>query len=624
MLALQPINYYFEGMSNLKSKLFLITMLALGGIFFSGHKVEAATLTVSSGCTLTKAINSVNGAADQTGCTASGSYGSNDTINLPTGTTTLSADLPAMTKSAKIIGAGKSATTLNVGANLGFNANLTSQKYASDFTISNMTITNAAPFAIKIAYAKNVVLDQLDVNNSHRGITLPYTESVAASNIEIHDNTDTDLTEGNASGLDARTGSETSSVIPSFVASNIKVYNNTGMGAGVRATLNTATDTSHTAFSQTKVEMHNIVIQNNQTEAGAGVFVVEAGGPTATVPIDLTIDATTVANNTVTVTQPQASPSPGYNPVLAGFLVTGKLTEQHNFKNVTVAYNTVNNPAPDTRNSFAGFLGSLAYSGAPLSIVNNTIVGNTVTQPNSQLAAIPSFFALRMELNQSFTITNLAVGAKATNTLVAHNSYNGTMGSCWTTINGSLLGYSGTIDGTPVDNGHNMSDDQTCTGYTYVPTLYDTIDHEVKDNGGPVPTIALHDNSPAVDGGGQVLGITTDARGVARSGYYSVGAYQGTILASSTTNVVTAGSQLAKTGVFIALASPIGLFLIGATLYTYLDYRKHKTPLTEASSDVNYSYFHHLKVVSLPLAKYRLSIGVDRQVGDRSDRVRRF
>ena len=95
------------------------------------------------------------------------------------------------------------------------------------------------------------------------------------------------------------------------------------------------------------------------------------------------------------------------------------------------------------------------------------------------------------------------------------------------------------------------------------------------------------------------------------------------VLGVKSAAATTAGT-LAKTGVFVALATPVGLFLVAATLYTYLDYRKHKTPLTEASSDVNYSYFHHLKVVSLPLAKYRLSIGVDRQVGDRSDRVRRF
>ena len=86
----------------------------------------------------------------------------------------------------------------------------------------------------------------------------------------------------------------------------------------------------------------------------------------------------------------------------------------------------------------------------------------------------------------------------------------------------------------------------------------------------------------------------------------------------------TPASQLAKTGIFVALASPVGLLLIGGALFTYYDYRRHKQPLLAVDSDASYSYFHHLKVVSLPLAKYRLSIGVDRQVGDRSDRVRRF
>mgnify|MGYP002399978275 CR=1 FL=1 len=98
------------------------------------------------------------------------------------------------------------------------------------------------------------------------------------------------------------------------------------------------------------------------------------------------------------------------------------------------------------------------------------------------------------------------------------------------------------------------------------------------------------------------------------------------VLGVSTATAVNSGSsaQLAKTGAFVALASPIGLFLVGAAIYTYTDYRRHKLPLTEAAADANYSYFHHLKVVTIPLARYRLSVGVERKVDRHSDEVRRF
>lgn len=83
-------------------------------------------------------------------------------------------------------------------------------------------------------------------------------------------------------------------------------------------------------------------------------------------------------------------------------------------------------------------------------------------------------------------------------------------------------------------------------------------------------------------------------------------------------------SQLAKTGVFVALASPVGLLLIAGTVFTYYDYRRHKQPLLAVDDSVQYSYFHHLKVVSLPVMKYRFSVGLDRKVDQKSGTVRRF
>lgn len=83
-------------------------------------------------------------------------------------------------------------------------------------------------------------------------------------------------------------------------------------------------------------------------------------------------------------------------------------------------------------------------------------------------------------------------------------------------------------------------------------------------------------------------------------------------------------SSLAETGLLLFLAIPVGIFLIVATIYAYIDYRRHKRPLSNADPNVKYSFWHHLRVVSLPVIKYRLSINVDRRVPDRSDDIRRY
>ena len=612
-------------------KLLGITLLALISSLAIGSRAHAATVTVSGGCTISEAIDAVNAASDGNGCVADGAYGSNDTITIPSGTQTLSADLPFLQKTVVIQGAGKSATTIDGAGNSAFSANMSNVPLTQDITIKDMKITNAADYAIEIELARQVTLDNINVDDCTKGVRVNNVLTVNVSNSIVQNNTWTGSGDS-TTGMSLSMQPLLSTDVPSVTVTDTQIINNSAPGSlgatGLAIGGQETTFGNNQQYSDATIVVHNVSVMHNSAGLDSGLFIISPSGPITNINYAVLVDATTVAYNTVTVPTPvTVVPGQASVPVVAGIYFSCKLTDQQNFTNVTVAYNTINNPAPDNRNTIAGFFGSNHIDSALMRITNATVVGNSVTQPSKE-TTFSAFTVIRADitLTQDFqvTINDVQNGSRAENTLIANNTTNGGSLNCFNSVDLTAVGFSGTLDATPVDLGHNLSDDQNCTGYTYVPNLYDTIDHEVKDNGGPVPTIALHDNSPAVNAGGQVLGISTDARGVTRSGYYSVGAYQGTILASSTTNVVTAGSQLAKTGVFIALASPVGLFLIGATLYTYLDYRKHKTPLTEASSDVNYSYFHHLKVVSLPLAKYRLSIGVDRQVGDRSDRVRRF
>lgn len=59
----------------------------------------------------------------------------------------------------------------------------------------------------------------------------------------------------------------------------------------------------------------------------------------------------------------------------------------------------------------------------------------------------------------------------------------------------------------------------------------------------------------------------------------------------------------------------IGLIILGLYLMTYSDYKSHKRPLQQADPSLasSYTYLHHLRVVVLPLTKYRLSITVDKK-----------
>lgn len=77
----------------------------------------------------------------------------------------------------------------------------------------------------------------------------------------------------------------------------------------------------------------------------------------------------------------------------------------------------------------------------------------------------------------------------------------------------------------------------------------------------------------------------------------------------------SAPGNLANTGVITILAVPIGFILIIGALYTYIDYHKHKKPLVQMEPQLSksYTYWHHLKVVSIPLVKYRLFVHVEKK-----------
>jgi len=70
-----------------------VSLAAVLALSVTSAAVDAATITVNSfnqiapgQCTIATAIASMNAAADQVGCTHSGTYGTSDTITLAAGT----------------------------------------------------------------------------------------------------------------------------------------------------------------------------------------------------------------------------------------------------------------------------------------------------------------------------------------------------------------------------------------------------------------------------------------------------------------------------------------------------------------------------------------------------------
>lgn len=106
------------------TKLLFISFMLLLPIFVwqlaFAPKAHAAAISVTGACTLDDAVASVNAASDQSGCTGSGAYGTNDTIDIPAGVHSYSATTDITEKPVTVQGAGMGQTIIDSGdANTG-------------------------------------------------------------------------------------------------------------------------------------------------------------------------------------------------------------------------------------------------------------------------------------------------------------------------------------------------------------------------------------------------------------------------------------------------------------------------------------------------------------------------
>lgn len=53
--------------------------------------------------------------------------------------------------------------------------------------------------------------------------------------------------------------------------------------------------------------------------------------------------------------------------------------------------------------------------------------------------------------------------------------------------------------------------------------------------------------------------------------------------------------------------------VVAILAYGAYDYRRHKKPLVEADPNTRYTLGHHVRVVAIPLLKYRLSLRFEKK-----------
>lgn len=78
---------------------------------------------------------------------------------------------------------------------------------------------------------------------------------------------------------------------------------------------------------------------------------------------------------------------------------------------------------------------------------------------------------------------------------------------------------------------------------------------------------------------------------------------------------VTASETLAETGALLVSSIILVSVIAITTIYLYIDYRKHKKPLVEINPNVHYTFAHHVRMVNIPLLKYRLSFTFEKKRG---------
>lgn len=470
---------------------------------------QAATIVVDSttddgtGCTLREAIESVNNAALEPGCSSSGfAFGTEDTVAFGPAvegqTITLTGGALFIEASVAINPGGTSMTTVD--------ANLQSQGFIVSFpvtvTMNRLAVNNGKPGTIAVSGGgislgggANLVLQECSFTNNQASTAA---SGGAVSLFRAGYLTVVDSTFAGNSGFDQGGGISvrqsgnvtiTGSTFESNVASTAGAVAVTGSVNQVEiddsAFRNNASQGGSTAIlfkNNGSAILRDSVVSGN-TGVGAAVYGYLADS--------LEITGATISNNTggqgggvfarfspLTIT---ASTISGNSATAYGAGVTAKASSRQSpygvvIENTTLSGNFTTEPTGDFPSAL--YLGRLE-SGL---LRNVTITGNDIQGPGSA--------ALQVYLLDSAVISNTIVA----NTPGAPD--------CTVAFTTSISIGSDSI----IEN-------NSCGG---TPTVTDPLLLPLADNGGPTPTHAPGIGSPAIDAGDNAACTATDQRGFPR------------------------------------------------------------------------------------------------------------
>jgi hypothetical protein len=541
---------------------------------FGNASTQAATFTVATGndentnnasCALSEAIENINdGATTNADCSPTGAYGTNDTINLPTGTITLVADLAEIGNDIVIAGQSKAGSIIDGDSNT-YTAFLIGQTAGvANAEFRDFSITGAEEIGIAVC-ATDLTIDNISVSDSGAGATTfcnngEETLSITVTDSEFNDN------EGIGSGLYA-TGAGltlgpagTCSSTPEVSLSRVRANNNTSPFAGI------AVIEVHVGGCTFTTSLEDVEANSNTGTQVSGLTIISSGDAVQ----DATLDRVTASDNQ-TIGQ---TTSPG---VAGIYFYASMLTAT----NLSVSGN-IADPEAGSSAAMAGITALALGASANLELSNLTVTDNHLF--NTGNLSAPDFSSSGLIVAESFDGSSL-LPATFTNVLAANNTTDGSPQTCMNEIN--LGGGPSVVPMT--SGGGNVIEDNTCayaldnaTDQNNVSGLFATLAAPAY-NEGFVRTVALLEGSPAIDAGVDVP-FSLDAQLLSRSQGTAVdaGAYESPFSAPSSEGgdgESGGGSTLAESGVtvfgiaILSLATLSGA--IGISRHSATHFRSH-------------------------------------------------